>query len=108
MCPKWALEATCWGAPPDRAVTRNGMHRADLERASHCIIEHPGVAENMNRPSFLLTFVIGCLLSLPTERAAVWAQAPGSSKTVYVHACAGQDGILRMVALTATCPSGQR
>ena len=62
----------------------------------------------MNRPTVLLAFVIGCLLNLLLGRAVIYAQAPGNSQGGYVHACAGQDGVLRMVALTASCPSGQR
>jgi len=63
----------------------------------------------MNRPTVLLVFVIGGLLTLLLGRAAIYAQQPGKSQAGYVHVCAGgQDGALRMVALTAACQRGQR
>jgi hypothetical protein len=62
----------------------------------------------MDRLKILLAFALGCLLNSPIGRIAMPAHAQGSSQGGDVHVCANKNGVLRMVAPAAPCPSGQR
>jgi hypothetical protein len=62
----------------------------------------------MKKPKILLAFALGFLLTPIIGRKVVHVRAQGDSQGGKIHACVDKDGVLRMVALTAPCPNGER
>jgi len=55
-----------------------------------------------------LPFFLGCAASLVVGHAIVDVRAQGASQGSAVHVCVDSGDVMRVVALTATCPNGQR
>jgi hypothetical protein len=61
----------------------------------------------IKRPKILLAFALGFLLTSIVGRRALHVRAQGEGQGGILHVCVDKDGVLRMVAPTATCANGE-
>jgi hypothetical protein len=59
-------------------------------------------------PKILLAFALGFLLTSIVGRKVLHVSAQGDGQGGILHVCVDKDGVLTMVAPTATCANGQR